>query len=149
MGYIENNLLKDEEVVFKTQHHWIIFIWPALFCAAGILVFNSGVSGGAASAVFGSVLILASAGLSIGQFISMKTNEFAVTNKRIIIKVGMMRRTMIEMDREKIEDVGVVQSRLGRTLNYGTLVIKGGGAVVKPFRAVANPMQFMKTIQEK
>ena len=32
MGYIEENLMKDETVIFKTKKHWISYIWWGLVC---------------------------------------------------------------------------------------------------------------------
>ena len=28
MGYIENNLVPGETVLYKTRLHWIVLIWP-------------------------------------------------------------------------------------------------------------------------
>jgi len=152
MGYVENNLLKEEQVVFKTQHHWIIFIWPVIFFILGCSIFGSALKAGkdgAGLGGLGSIFILGGIAFFIGQLISMKTNEFAVTNKRIVIKVGLIRRTTLEMNREKVESIGVEQSILGRMLNYGTLIIRGTGATKQPFKHIADPIQFKKLVQEK
>jgi len=49
--------------------------------------------------------------------------EFAVTNRRIITKHGIIRRDVAFLPLERIETVNVRQSLLGRFLNYGTVVV--------------------------
>ena len=59
--YINNNLIKDEQVEFETTYHWIIFIsLRALFT------------------------------LFIAPMIDRYSDEFAITNKRVIIKTGLI-----------------------------------------------------------
>jgi hypothetical protein len=31
MGYINNNLMSSEQVVYRTKEHWMIFVCPILF----------------------------------------------------------------------------------------------------------------------
>jgi uncharacterized membrane protein YdbT with pleckstrin-like domain len=85
----------------------------------------------------------------INALIRYLTSEFAITNKRIIIKVGLIKRITLEMNREKIESIGVDQGILGRIFNYGTIVISGTGSTKQIFKAIVNPIQFRKIAQEK
>jgi len=85
----------------------------------------------------------------INALIRYLTSEFAITNKRIIIKVGLIKRITLEMNREKIESIGVDQGILGRIFNYGTIVISGTGSIRQIFKAIVNPIQFRKIAQEK
>jgi len=85
----------------------------------------------------------------INALIRYLTSEFAITNKRIIIKVGLIKRITLEMNREKIESIGVDQGILGRIFNYGTIVISGTGSTKQIFKAIINPIQFRKIAQEK
>jgi len=59
--------------------------------------------------------------------IERRTSEFAVTNKRVLIKTGLVRRHSLETLLSKIESIGVAQSILGRILGFGTIVISGNG----------------------
>ena len=40
----------------------------------------------------------------------------------------------MEMNRSKVETVGVDQSVLGRLLNYGTVIVRGTGGSLEPIR---------------
>ena len=39
MSYVDNHLLKDEMVIYRTQLHWKIFIAPIIFMAITIGIF--------------------------------------------------------------------------------------------------------------
>lgn len=48
MGYIEQNLIAGEKVVYQTRLHWIIFAWPAVFLVIALfsLLGREGGAGG-------------------------------------------------------------------------------------------------------
>ena len=117
--YINNNLIKDEQVEFETRYHWIIFIsLRALFT------------------------------LFIAPLIDRYSDEFAITNKRVIIKTGLISRKTFEMNLSKIESVNVDQSFMGRILGYGTIRIVGSGGTKEEFPNIQKPLEFRKKFQE-
>ena len=65
--------------------------------------------------------------LFVRTWIDRWLTELAVTNNRIIYKYGLIRRYTAEMNMDKVESVNVVQSILGRLLDYGTIDIMGTG----------------------
>ncbi len=75
------------------------------------------------------------------------TSEFAVTNKRVLVKVGFISRHTLELLLSKVETVGVDQSILGRILGYGTIVVIGTGGTREPFRAITDPLEFRHQVQ--
>ncbi|HEX9400869.1 MAG TPA: PH domain-containing protein [Anaeromyxobacter sp.] len=86
--------------------------------------------------------------LFILPLIERATSEFAVTNRRVIIKVGLISRRTVELKLEKIESIGVDQSIPGRIFGYGTIVVKGTGGTNEPFRGIARPLEFRKAVNE-
>src|SRR5258706_3623245 len=113
MGYIANNLIRDERVVFTTKFHWWmwlsnIFITIVLMTALGYLVLNSAKPSTQPNAkgtvyvldVTSSLLLLPLAcligitgiGMTFADFISWNTSEIGVTSQRIMIKRGFVRR---------------------------------------------------------
>jgi uncharacterized membrane protein YdbT with pleckstrin-like domain len=117
--YVESNLAGGEKVVYEAKLHWIIF-----FSLQSILT------------------------LFIAPLIAMTTSEFAITTKRIIIKVGLISRRTLEMNMTKVESVNVDQGIFGRILGYGTIVVIGTGGTKEPFTYIADPMSFRKRFQE-
>jgi uncharacterized membrane protein YdbT with pleckstrin-like domain len=118
-SYVENNLIKDEHVEFETTYHWIIFF--------------------SLRAVFT---------LFISPLLDRYADEFAVTNKRVIVKTGLISRRTLEMNLNKIESVNVDQSIFGRLFGYGTITIIGTGGTKESFPNISEPLKFRKKFQE-
>ena len=70
------------------------------------------------------------------------TSEYGVTSRRIVMKIGWIRRHSIEIFLEKVEALMVDQSMLGRLLGYGSITIVGTGGTQDPFKFVPNPLTF-------
>ncbi len=119
-NYVRNNLLKDEYVIYETRLHWITFL-----SLKGLFT------------------------LFIAPLITRLTSEFAITNKRVVIKVGLIRRHTLEMNLSKVESVDVNQSIMGRILGYGTIVVIGTGGTQEQFAAISDPMTFRKKFEEQ
>ena len=88
--YVKNNLGKNEWVVYEAKLSWVTFI---------------------------SLKALLT--LFISPLIERWTSEFAITNGRVIIKVGLFRRRTLEMNLSKIESILVNQSIFGRIFRFG------------------------------
>lgn len=119
-SYVESSLITGEQIVYETKLHWITFV-----SLKGILT------------------------LFIAPLIAYYTSEFAITNKRLIIKTGLISRNTFEMNHSKIESINVIQSILGRILGYGTIVIMGTGSTREPFAAIKDPLTFRKKFLEQ
>jgi uncharacterized membrane protein YdbT with pleckstrin-like domain len=73
----------------------------------------------------------------------------AVTNHRVVIKLGLIGRRTIEMILNKVESIEVKESTLGRMLGYGTILVIGSGGTLEPFQRVAHPIQFRSAVQQQ
>jgi uncharacterized membrane protein YdbT with pleckstrin-like domain len=87
--------------------------------------------------------------VALFQVVHYKTAEFAVTDKRVLMKTGVLRRRSLEINLAKIESVAVDQGILGRILGYGTIIVRGTGGTQEPFRRIADPMGFRRHVQEQ
>ena len=81
-------------------------------------------------------------------WVRRNSTELAITNKRVIAKFGFVTRDTIEINLQKIETVQVHQGVMERLLNYGTIMIAGGGTPQEPIPGVADPMAFRKAFLE-
>jgi uncharacterized membrane protein YdbT with pleckstrin-like domain len=145
MSYIQDNLLPGEHIVYKANLHKIIFFWPAFWLVISIVLFpikDVGIP-------LGAIILLLS--LILGTKAAMKfiSSEFGVTNKRVLIKVGLIQRKSFETMLTKIEGIQVNQGILGRILNYGTIVVTGTGGSKEPFHSISSPLEFRKKVQEQ
>ena len=70
---------------------------------------------------------------------------YAVTNKRVIIKTGVISRRTVELVLAKCEGIQVIQSIAGRIFGYGSIVVTTGGAT-NCYYYVTNPYRFKRAI---
>src|SRR5438046_2773812 len=135
MGYVDRNLISDEAVAYRARLHWILFVKPALIALVVIAVVGgifyaadlfSKLSDQTSGLIWLGVFIIAVIPL-FSTFLSWRSAEFAVTNKRVILKTGFLQSKTAEMFLNKIESVGVDQSISGRILGFGSITIRGTG----------------------
>jgi uncharacterized membrane protein YdbT with pleckstrin-like domain len=69
-----------------------------------------------------------------------------ITDRRIIIKKGLIGRQTLEISRSKLESVRVDQNLFGRVLDYGTIIVTGTGSTHEPFRMVRSPIEFRRQL---
>jgi uncharacterized membrane protein YdbT with pleckstrin-like domain len=153
MRYVQRVLQPGETVSYATTLHWCVYlraIAPFVVCLA-VLVSPAFIPQfppdlvwvvNAAAGIFALLALLR----LVSAFIARATTEFAVTDRRVIYKVGLFRRSTFEMNLSKVESVGVVQSILGRMLNFGEVEIKGTGASLTPVSLISDPLAFRSHI---
>ena len=151
MGYVERVLQPGESVLARARLHWWA-VWrrvaPLALIALGLAVlgFTQQDSLRLALLAAAGLAVLAAILSGIGPAIARATTELAVTNRRIILKRGLIRRHTIEMSRAQVESVDVEQSMLGRLLDFGDVTVRGTGATPEPFRRIAAPLRFRSAI---
>ena len=143
MGYIEDSLVLGEQIVYKAKISLAAFIWPIVLLTflwwlaaqvhplVVVLVF------------FFSLIIL------VQMTLIYSTTEFALTNKRIIAKKGLIRRHSLEILLSKVESVRVAQSIDGRIFGFGTVTVIGSGGTNENFKGISSPMELRKRIKAK
>lgn len=82
------------------------------------------------------------------QMLVIKSNEYVVTNQRVILKTGIISWNTFEMRLQKIEGVSVQQTILGRILDYGQISIYGTGGSSPDFKFMDNPLLFKRYVEE-
>lgn len=177
MSYIEENLTKDEKIICRGKIHWILFLSTLMYFVTavffildglGFLIRTFNLVG--VNKSFGFTGLVASiqaqtglpahvlVGLSfivIGGFylfnrtVKFFTTEIALTNHRVLVKVGFIRMDSIELQLDKIEATVVHQSVFGRIFNYGSLAFIGTGGTGGNYRWLADPLTFHKAVQNQ
>jgi uncharacterized membrane protein YdbT with pleckstrin-like domain len=129
-SYVEDALVKDERIV-HLGHISLWALWHLI--ALGIVLLPA----------FGLGLIFL-----VLAYVKYRTTELAITNKRVIVKTGFVRRSTIEININKVESLQVDQEVLGRLFNFGTLIISGAGTPQAPVAGISRPMEFRKAFIE-
>jgi len=157
MGYVENNLVKGESITYRARLHWIVLFWPAVACVifglpglmlTGVALFSSDKDSGMMVGFGLAELLIAGLVVGLG-LLRMRSAEFAITNKRVILKYGVITRRTAEMFLQKVESVGVDQNVFGRMFDYGTVTVRGTGGTLEPFSKVFHALEFRRQVQER
>lgn len=142
MGYVESNLLTGERVVQMATIHW--WAW-----GKGVAIVVLGALLAALDAVGPSTVVIPLGLIYVLRgIIIVMTTELAVTNRRVIAKSGLIRRSTVELLHAKIEGMNVDQSIFGRLLGFGTIVVNGTGTSKTPIPHIAKPFEFRKVALE-
>ena len=155
MSYVDKNLMAGEQVFYRARRHWTVFGGAIVFLCAGLVLFI-GVRiwgppewAGNVSIVALALGILIALLKAIPAWIDRATSEFAVTNKRVIIKVGWIKRRSLETLLTKVEGIEVNQGIGGRVFDYGTIIITGTGGSKETFERIGAPLLFRRKVQEQ
>jgi uncharacterized membrane protein YdbT with pleckstrin-like domain len=146
MSYVDSQLLPNETVLYRARLHRSLysasFTFGALtFVAAAVAIYQP--------PFWWAALVLGVIGLVafLSAWMRSASSEFAVTDKRVIIKVGLMRRRTLETMLAKVEGIGVDQSLSGRMLGFGTITVTGTGGTKEEFDRIADPLEFRRQVQ--
>jgi uncharacterized membrane protein YdbT with pleckstrin-like domain len=147
--YVRRVLQPEETIVHAAGLHWRVYVQALLFLAlcAGLAIMAIAFAGerpglGLALWIAAGIFLLLTMSAGLEAFVRRATTEFAITDRRVIYKTGLLRRHTLEMSRGRIESVDVDQSILGRILGYGTITVRGTGGGLEPIRNVADPLRF-------
>ena len=143
VSYIDENLLPDEHVVYRAKLHWIIFARAVVLLVVGVVLFI--VLPGVPLA--GAVVLLIGIVMLAPPFVAYGTTELGVTNKRVIVKTGLIRRRTLELLLRQVEAISVDQSLCGRLLGFGSITLTGTGGVREVFHRVRDPLELRRRIQ--
>jgi hypothetical protein len=74
-----------------------------------------------------------------GMLLRLTSTELALTNQRLLGKVGAYHRKTMKLDFKDIQTVRARRSMLGMLFNYGSITISGGDIDRIVFRGIARP----------
>ncbi|MBQ8885855.1 MAG: PH domain-containing protein [Clostridia bacterium] len=163
-NYVENNLGKNEKIVMKAKISWLTLIPTALWFVIMVVVMvyfgkllgdTKEATGGKADAdsakiiaiIYGVCLVIGVLPLLIRVLKNM-TTHLAVTNKRVIGKVGVLKVDTIDFHIDKVDNVSYKGSVFGNLFHYYTVSVKGGGGDAKEITAIANAAEFKNKVNE-
>ncbi len=147
--YLGSLLAKDETILFTTRQHWLLLLRSnglEILIAAGIVVAAAVVGAFYPLAFAGIALALLPLAFGVGDFLNWWNREYVVTSRRVIQLFGVFNKNVIDSSLEKVNDVKMEQSFLGRMFNYGDVEILTASELgVNLFQRIADPIRF-KTI---
>jgi uncharacterized membrane protein YdbT with pleckstrin-like domain len=146
VSYINSNLLSGERVVYRTRLYWLLLGLPVLFlivvCVPIAWLATTDRWNDLAWIPVGIALLIL-----LGAIVKRQSSDFAVTNKRVLMKVGVFSTRSTELFLNKIEAIAVHQSLIGRMLGFGDIVVTGSGGTHEEFHDIQSPLSFRRAVQ--
>ena len=129
MKFIKSTLPDNETIEMEISFHWnhTLVAWLYLLFLGWLII-----------GVF----------LFISMYLEKWTTERALTNRRLVIKRGLIRRQTEEMSFNRIEEVNLNQSILQRILGSGDIRVTGTGSGEVAMKNIDDPLGVQKKINE-
>ncbi|WP_197382226.1 PH domain-containing protein [Mycolicibacterium mengxianglii] len=135
MGYPDNVLANDEQVVLHRHPHWKRLIGPilVLLLATALAAFGAAVvsntdweqtAKNVVSVVIGAVWLILVCWLTLWPFLNWWTTHFVITDRRVMFRHGLITRSGIDIPLARINSVEFRHGLLDRLLRTGTLIIE-------------------------
>lgn len=148
MGYLDSLMGRNERVMFLSRQHWIQLVPVALvdlLVLAGLLIVGALLQAGTAgiSLAAGALLGLVPLGHLARRLAWWWNEQYAVTNRRVVQVEGILDKHVIDSSLEKVNDVVLKQSALGRLLGFGSIEILTGSEIgVNYLHRIRHPIRF-------
>jgi len=145
MSYLQQSLAPGETIVARFRLHWFMWLRFWVVIALGIIavvaLLIAQIPWGALAAV---VLAIVIAGY---QWLWLRGIEQAVTNRRVVRKIGIVSRNTTELRLASIETVDLRQTFWGRVFGYGDIEITGRGETAMALDRIAHPIDVKREIE--
>lgn len=151
MSYIEQLLARNERIAWIARDHWIALL-PAILVdtAISIVIMGLSILGIVLSPPwtwFGLLLLVVPAGHLALRVWGWWNEQYVVTNRRIIRVAGVLNKRVSDTALEKVNDILMEQSALGRALGFGDIeIISGSESGIDTFQCIADPIGFKKEL---
>ena len=131
MGYPTKLLGDGEKIEFEMRPHWRSLIFPTIVLIATVAVTSylvasldsNGFEGGLRAVIIVAAIVVI-LGWSVRPFLDWLTTEYVFTNRRIIVRSGLLRRTGRDMPLARVNNVTFEKTVLERIVNCGTLSVE-------------------------
>ncbi|WP_129671959.1 PH domain-containing protein [Candidatus Chloroploca sp. Khr17] len=167
MNYVDSLLSRGEQIVYVARQHIFVLIsnilaelsMIALLVAAGVashVAFDTSqpvMSDLTASSLILLISITMSLVVLVSGFIDYlrwTTEQYVVTDRRVIQVQGVLNKRVTDSSLEKINDVELRQSIFGRMMNFGTVAIltASGSEGLSVMDRIADPLAFKRAMMD-
>jgi Predicted membrane protein len=166
MAYVDELLGRGEKILYIARQHLFVLISHiaaeltliALLVATGVVGFeafrDTELSVGDMQA--GTAVLLVCGVISLGVIISgfydylrWSSEQYIITDRRVLQIRGVLNKGVVDSSLEKINDVGLSQTWLGRIFDYGTIeILTASDTGVNTLTNIARPLEFKRNMLE-
>jgi uncharacterized membrane protein YdbT with pleckstrin-like domain len=146
MSYVSRTLGGTEKILYLTGYHWLYWVGTVILLAPFIAIAVGGLPYSGWD-YFYLALTLVPFIYGFYYFVHGIALEVAVTSDRFVKKTGLISITSEEVSLDKIEEVNVNESVLGRVFGYGRVDVHGTGAGDISVKMIGDPIRLRREIQ--
>jgi uncharacterized membrane protein YdbT with pleckstrin-like domain len=150
-SYLNSLLGKHETILFVARQHWLVLLAETIsevLLSLGVIVLAALLAGLAGPMALLGLVVLAAPVLSLTRDALIWSNrKFIITNRRVIQLSGVISKNVTDSSLEKVNDVKLEQSLLGRLFGYGDLEILTASELgVNKIQRIADPIRYKTTM---
>jgi uncharacterized membrane protein YdbT with pleckstrin-like domain len=145
-NYLEGLMGENERVLLETHQHWFV-LFNKIFLEIILIVIIIAASLFAyfyyPIALAGLALVLVPLAGMLKDIAVWRNQAYLVTTRRVIQIAGVLSKNVVDSSLEKVNDVKLSQSFLGRIFGYGDVEILTASELgVNLFHQIADPVEF-------
>lgn len=145
MSHVEKNLAPNEKIIHRTQMHPIAYTGPVFLALIGLSVLTMGQPG----IGLATTTLLAAALWAGITFLQIKSSEYVLTDKRVIIKTGIINIETFEILLNKVGGINLQEGLIEEKLGYGNIVVRDTGSAQKKFKNIIKAGEFKTAIYKQ
>jgi uncharacterized membrane protein YdbT with pleckstrin-like domain len=154
-SYLEGQLGEHEKVILVARQHWFILARSIILEIITILlIFAATITAAifftaylALIVAVGFIVLLIPITTMVIDILKWANHQYIITNRRVIRTSGIFNKNVTDSSLEKVNDVMMTQSALGRIFDYGDIEILTASELgLNLFRRIDSPVQFKKAL---
>jgi uncharacterized membrane protein YdbT with pleckstrin-like domain len=150
-AYLNSLLGSQETILLVARQHWLVLLGEILsevLLTIAVLVLSIGLSVLAGPiALLGLIILVAPAASLTRDVLIWANRKYVITDRRVIQVSGVISKNVTDSSLEKVNDVKLDQSFLGRVFGYGNIEILTASELgVNKIQRIANPILYKTTM---
>jgi uncharacterized membrane protein YdbT with pleckstrin-like domain len=157
--YLQSLLGERENIILATRHHWfvlarsivleavLIFIIFIATIVGSVALYNQAPAWWWIVTLLGFIALLIPITTGTRDILNWSNHQFIITNRRVMQISGIFNKSVIDSSLDKVNDIKMEQSALGRMFGYGDIEILTASELgVNLFKHIDNPVKFKSAL---
>jgi uncharacterized membrane protein YdbT with pleckstrin-like domain len=159
MSYLASLMATDETIERVSRRHWVVLLRAFALNGLGLVlaVLLAGITTSLWRTQGGLLWTLVTWGLALlavwfvvrmaAAVLQWSATQYVVTTRRVLEVSGVFNKLVRDSNLDKINDLVLYQSALGRLMNYGDIeIITGADVGINKLEKIRDPLGFKKTM---
>lgn len=148
-SYVRQLMGENEKILMTSRQHWLLLVGAVFIESVFILIIVMGVTILLVNFPeypvigLGFILLVLPIISMLKDVLEWKNHQYIITTRRVMQTTGVFNKAVVDSSLEKVNDVKMVQSFLGRIFNFGDIEILTASELgTNLFRRINDPILF-------